>query len=184
LDYVFAGSDAGTPRYAHDTAWKSDWLPYTRHVGGFVPDAKSGPLWGFFRLVQITDRSQRPWRVLLFKSNSHLAHPPWIEGLSAMTRLLLADTGADRIFSIGTAGGGRLDARLGDVVVTNAALLNLQRPQNLTDADNGAMFRCQTWFPALPLKAEVEQELLFRLKDLLTPETLDAMFAQFLARSP
>jgi nucleoside phosphorylase len=184
MDHVFAGSDDGAVRAIDDWSWKQNWFPYARGAAGFTPDPKSGPLWGSFRLVKITDRSQRPWRVLLFKSNSHLAHPPWIDGLSAMTRAILTDTGADRIYSIGTAGGGRLNARLGDVVVTNAALLDLQRPQNFGDPDNGAMFRCQTWYPATALKAEVEQNLLYRIKDLATSDFLNGLFAQLPARDP
>ncbi len=184
MDHVFAGSEAGAGRAIHDWSWKENWFPYTRAASGFTADPKSGALWGYFRMVQITDRSQRPWRVLLFKSNSHLAHPPWIEGLSAMIRAILADTGADRIYSIGTAGGGRLNVRLGDVVVTNAALLDLQRPQNAGDPDNGAMFRCQTWYPASALKAEVEQNLLYRLRDLLTPDIVNALFAELQIRDP
>jgi len=86
LDYVFAGSGDGSGRATTDWSWKQDWFLYTRNAVGFTADPKSGPLWGYFRLVQIKDLSQRPWRVLLFKSNSHLAHPPWIDGLSAMTR--------------------------------------------------------------------------------------------------
>ena len=80
------------------------------------------------------------------------------------------------------AGGGRLNARLGDVVITNAALLDLQRPQNVSDPDNGAMFRCQTWYPATALKTEVEENLLYRLKDLLTPAALTALFAELRLR--
>jgi len=182
MDHVFGGSDEGKGRGIQDRSWKEAWFPYTRGGAAFTADPKSGRLWGLFRLIQITDRSQRPWRVLLFKSNSHLAHPPWIEGLSAMVRFILADTGADRIYSIGTAGGGRLDARLGDVVVTNAALLDLQRPQNVSDPDNGAMFRCQTWYPASALKAEVEQNLLYRLKDLLTPDAVNGLFVELRTR--
>jgi nucleoside phosphorylase len=184
LDYVFAGSGDGSGRATTDWSWKQDWFLYTRNAVGFTADPKSGPLWGYFRLVQIKDLSQRPWRVLLFKSNSHLAHPPWIDGLSAMTRAILADTGADRIYSIGTAGGGRLNARLGDVVVTNAALLDLQRPQNVGDPDNGAMFRCQTWYPTSALKDEVEHNLLYRMKERITPDELNSLFAQLRVRDP
>lgn len=182
LDHVFAG-DEGVERSSEDRSWKQNWFAYTRNVGTFSPDQKSGPLWGYFRLVQITDLSQRPWRVLLFKSNSHLAHPPWIDGLSTMTRLILADTGADRIFSIGTAGGGRLSARLGDVIVTNAALLRLERPQNMMDRDNGALFRCQTWFPPSSLRAEIESNLLYRLNGLVTQNSLAEMLEQLKLRS-
>jgi nucleoside phosphorylase len=192
LDYVFSGSSIdpvsggsvlNNGRSIDDWSWKQAWFPYSRQAAGFTADPKSGALWGSFRLVEIKDRSQRPWRVLLFKSSSHLAHPPWIDGLSAMTRVILADTGADRIYSIGTAGGGRLGVRLGDVVVTNAALLSLQRPQNTNDPDNGAMFRCQTWFPATALIAEVENTLLYRLSNLVTSEALKDLFAQLLVRA-
>lgn len=184
MDHVFGGSDEGMGRDIHDWSWKQNWFPYTRGGSAFTADPKSGALWGFFRLVQIADRSGRPWRVLLFKSNSHLAHPPWIAGLSAMVRALLADTGADRIYSIGTAGGGRLVARLGDAVVTNAALLDLRRPQNVSDPDNGAMFRCQTWYPATALKTEVEQNLMYPLRDTLTPDALKAFFDELRTRDP
>jgi hypothetical protein len=125
LDHVFRNS--GTERYADAYDWRDDWHPYSRSVGGFKADAKSGPLWGNFCMVRIRDRSGRAWRVLLFKSNSHLAHPPWIFGLSAMIQLILADTKAGCIYSIGTAGGTGESERLGDSVVTNAALLDLQR---------------------------------------------------------
>ena len=48
-----------------DYSWKGSWQQYSRGVGSYVADAKSGKLWGSFRMVRITDRSGRPWRVLL-----------------------------------------------------------------------------------------------------------------------
>lgn len=180
LDHVFV--NGGTPRTSSDYEWKKDWHPYTRAVGDFRADKKSGALWGSFQLVSIKDRSGRPFRVLLFKSNSHLAHPPWIDGLSALVRLILEDTKADRIYSIGTAGGARTGQKLGDAIVTNAAMLDLQRPENSADRDNGAMFRCQTWFPATSLVDDVERKLLFRMSDVLTSDVLAEMFSELAAK--
>jgi nucleoside phosphorylase len=183
LDRVFLNSaEAGD--YAKDYAWKKAWLPYTRGAAGYTADPKSGQLWGSFQLVRITDRSGRPWRVLVFKSSSHLAHPPWVDGLAAMLRGLLEDTGADRIYTIGTAGGARKTQRLGDSVVTNAAMLELGRPQNTGDPDNGQMYRCPTWFPATALLADVEQKLLFKLNRVVTQQALTELFAQLQAKHP
>jgi nucleoside phosphorylase len=181
LDHVFLNSRAtGT---LNEYEWRTSWLPYSRGSSDFAADLKSGALWGSFQLVRIDDQSGRPWRVLLFKSNSHLAHPPWLKGLSAMLGCILGDTKADRIYTIGTAGGARKDQRLGDSVITNAALLDLGRPQN-TGAGNGDMYRCPTWFPATGLIPEVEQKLLFRMNKIVTPASLADLFAQLKAKHP
>jgi nucleoside phosphorylase len=181
LNHVFLG---GANQRTSDNTWKKAWLPYTRGAAGYTADPKSGALWGFFQLVEIVDRSTRPWRVLLFKSNSHLAHPPWIPGLSAMTRAILEDTKADRIYSIGTAGGSRLSQRLGDSVVTICAQLDLQRPQNSQDPDNGGVFRCKTWFPATALLPEVERSLLYRMNQTVTNEALEELLGELKAKHP
>jgi hypothetical protein len=176
LDHVFLNS--GTERPSQDYSWKSAWKPYTRGANSYVADPQSGALWGFFQMVQITDRSGRPWRVLLFKSNSHLAHAPWIEGLAEMTRCVLADTKPDRIYSIGTAGGARLSQRLGDSVMTNCAMLEVQRPTNTLGGDNGSLFRCQTWYPTTSLLEEVERSLLFKMNHVLTHDALDELYTE------
>src|SRR5262249_48326505 len=162
LDHVFLNSEGG------DWEWKKAWLPYSRGAAEYVADPKSGKLWGLFQFVQIVDRSGRPWRVLLFKSNSHLAHPPWFKGLVAMLRCIMEDAKPDRLYTIGTAGGARLNQRLGDAVVTNAALLDLQRPQNTLDPGNGSMYRCPSWFPATDLIGDVERSLLYPMNRSVT----------------
>jgi len=180
LDQVFLGNS--TPRSADDKEWKEAWHPYSRGSAAFQADLKSGPLWGMFQLVRIADRSGRPWRVLLFKSNSHLAHPPWIDGLSAMLRSIVEDTKPDRIYSIGTAGGARPGGCLGDAVITNTALLDLQRPQNTTDLNNGAMFRCRTWFPTQALIEDVQRSLLYKMNQIVTRDSLGNLFAELQAK--
>lgn len=183
LDHVFLNSDRSAD-IAKDHDWRAAWLPYTRGAEDYKADDASGQLWGSFQMVRITDRSNRPWRVLLFKSNSHLAHPPWIAGLTAMLGCILEDTRADRIYSIGTAGGARLDQRLGDSVITNAALLDLERPQNSGDPDNGNMYRCPTWFPATALVDEVASKLLFKLSHVVTSASLGELFEQLKTKHP
>lgn len=182
LDQVFLGGDQ--PRADDDYDWRDGWKQYARSVGAYTADPKSGPLWGRFAMVRVFDRSGRPWRVLLFKCNAHLAHPPWIDGLSAMIWLILADTKCDRIYSIGTAGGSVASERLGDAVITNAAQLDLQRPENMADPDNGRSFRCPTWYPDTSLSSDVERHLLFKLSDIVTWSALEALFAELKSTHP
>lgn len=181
LDHVFFNSNkAGDPG---DREWMKAWHPYNRGASAFATAAVTD-LWGSFQLVEIADRSGRPWRVLVFKSNAHLAHPPWIAGLTAMLRCILEDTQPDRIYSIGTAGGARQDQHLGDAVVTNAALLDLLDPQNTLDADNGNMYRCPTWFPATSLIKAVEGSLLYRMNEVVTLDALNDLFATLKTKHP
>lgn len=180
LDHVFLGSDK--PRNSTDWEWSKAWHPYTRGAQNYSGDPKSGELWGCFQLVRIMDQSQRPWRVLLFKSNTHLAHSPWIDGLSAMMRCILEDAKPDRVYSIGTAGGARPGQALGDAIVTNTAVLTLQHPQNTGDADNGKAFRCPTWFPSSGLSGKIEDSLLFPMNRVVTQVALESLFAELKAR--
>jgi len=99
-----------------------------------------------------------------------------------MVRCILEDAKPDRIYSIGTAGGARLAESLGDAVVTNAALLTMQRPQNTDDADNGKMFRCSTWFPTTGLSSKVQESLLFPMNEIATQAALKSLFAQLKAK--
>ncbi len=182
LDHVFLNS--ATPGSSKDESWRASWLPYTRGASGFSADPASGQLWGSFQMVRITDQSGRPWRVLLFKCNSHLAHSPWVDGLSAMLRAILEDTKPDRIYTIGTAGGARLTEKLGDSVIANSAMLSLQRPQNTIDPDNGSMYRCATWYPSTALVEQVESKLLFRMDRVVTEQSLKDLFRQLKATHP
>ncbi|MDE1878029.1 MAG: GTPase [Thaumarchaeota archaeon] len=191
LDHVFLnGSTVG--KFADDKEWlknhvlssdstKDDkesvkkWLPYARGASPYMANSNPQNVWGYFQLVSITDRSGRPWRVLLFKSNTHLAHPPWGKGLSVMLRYIIDDAKPDRIYTIGTAGGARVDQCLGDVVIANSALLMLENPENTTDLDNRNIFRCPSWFPSTDLLKETDR-LLFRMKKVVTKKLLKDLF--------
>lgn len=176
LDHVFLNSKNKGDSSSHE--FRKNWHSYTRGASDFVGEKQSGRLWGLFQLVQITDQSGRPWRVLLFKSNSHLAHPPWIAGLSAMMKCILTDTRATRVFTIGTAGGARLNQSLGDAVITNSAVLKLQRPENITDKGNGNSYRCPSWYPSTSLVKDVQDHLLFKMDQVANNKSFEELFKQ------
>lgn len=180
FDHIFLNSSTESGSY--DKEWRKEWHEYTRGAENYFADPKSGTLWGLFQMVEITDQSHRPWRVLLFKSNSHLAHSPWIDGLSAMMKCILTDTKANIVYTIGTAGGARLNQYLGDSVIANSAILDLQRPQNTIDAGNGSSYRCPTWYPATAIINEVQDNLLMKLNTVVTHEVLENLFKQLLAK--
>jgi nucleoside phosphorylase len=164
LDHVFVNnSKSGNPS---DYSFRKNWHLYTKNTTNFSGEAKTGDLWGMFNLVEIVDQINRPWRVLLFKSNAHLAHAPWIEGLSAMMKNIIEDTNPKQIYSIGTAGGGRLDQTLGDAVISNSAILKLERPQNIHDYGNGQSYRCPNWYPCTRILDKVEKNLLFKMSSV------------------
>ena len=176
LDHVFLNSSKEGDASSHE--FRKNWHPYTRGASDFVGEKQSGQLWGLFQMVQITDRSGRPWRVLVFKSNSHLAHAPWIEGLSAMMRYILTDTQATRVYTIGTAGGARLNQSLGDAVITNSAVLDLQRPENTADKGNGNSYRCPTWYPSTSMLDQVQDNLLFKMDQVANDKSFKELFKQ------
>ncbi len=174
MDHVFINSD--TPRALGADSWRDAWLPYTRNTAGFASGA-GGQLWGAFRIVGINSK-----KVLLFKSNAHLAHPPWIKGLRAMIDQVLGDAQPKQLYSIGTAGAGRLDQNLGDPIVTNGGYLQATLPDNVNDPANNQTFTCTTWFPSQALMDDA-QSLMFKLSDVATPGELQAVFARAAAKS-
>jgi hypothetical protein len=177
FDHVFVNSgQARSP--TQSTTWQESWQTYSHNAQSFASGSSSagGPLWGKFRMASITDASNAPRRVLLFKANAHLAHAPWIAGLRAMVQNLLADTSATRILSIGTAGAGRTDQKLGDPVVTNAAYLEAVLQQNRGDAANNKQFT-SSFVPKVDLATKAQQ-LMFPLAGAATPADLQSLFKQ------
>jgi nucleoside phosphorylase len=177
LDHVFLNS--GASRTPTDKSWQSAWPSYTRNASQFTSSA--GTLWGTFQLVQVTDTANAPWRVLLFKSNAHLSFSPYLAGLRAMVQNILADTGCERIYSIGTAGAARLDQKLGDSVVTNSAYLTMTVSQNASDPANGQTFTSPA-YPPLDLEASA-QTLMIPLSTAATSQDLQSLFTSVFGSS-
>lgn len=176
LDHVFINSSA--TRRQSDREWEHAWHSYSRNIPqGSGTDNPGAPLWGLYRLVDIRTTSKKTLRVLVFKCDAHLAHPPWLSGLAQMAGQILDETGAGWIWSIGTAGGSREDDRLGDVVITNAAHIELQKPDNKKSKINNQTFTGKA-FPSTKLFATVQKNLFFDMATVVTSPVLENMVSQ------
>jgi len=180
LDHVFLDSAINRTRGQKDL--EGEWQPYTRKVGALKSESAAYPLWGNYRYVTLQGRGGQPITVLLFQSNTHLAYAPFLDGLATITRQILRETQAQWIYSIGTAGGGRLDLRLGDSVITNAACLRLANPANEASPFNNVTFT-GTGFPSTDLLKPVEP-LLIPMNTVITDTELAALLATLHAKWP
>ncbi|PML78412.1 hypothetical protein [Enterovibrio norvegicus] len=171
LDHVMLNSS--TPRASDDIAWRQKWFSYFSDdsVNTYSEDSTNDPLF-HFQLVGISNTLGEQQRVLLVKSQVHLAHPPWIAGLESMLDTLFARTGAKRIVSTGTAGGGAITDMLGAAIVTNMAQINLEKPENDTCGYNHQTFRCETWFPSEDLYQSTQQSLMFAMDQVWNAATI------------
>jgi hypothetical protein len=100
LDHVFLHGDAGGSRQS--TTLHHKWLLFSDSA---PPSSKmGGELWGYYQLVEIEGKGSARRRVLLVKSDAHLAHPPWLAGLSDLVNVVIRDVHPQWIYSAGTAG--------------------------------------------------------------------------------
>jgi nucleoside phosphorylase len=174
LDHVFLRSSAGPQSPTSGLA--SRWLLYGR---GASPSSPANPLWGYYQLVDIKGSANASHRVLLFKSDAHLAHPPWINGLTEALQSIISDVQPSRVYSIGTAGGASLQQSLGDVAITNAAKIDLRDKPNLAAGYNGQTFSCTTWFPdTQSLLPQVQSKLFYALDQIASQAQLDQILNQ------
>jgi len=170
MDHVFLhGSVQGE---SESTTLIHKWLQYSRSAPG--GSSEGGQLWGYYQLVDIHGKNG-DHRVLLLKSDAHLAHPPWISGLENMVKVVIADAQPKQIYSIGTAGGASVSQRLGDVAITNAGTLQLAISDNKSSGLSGKTFT-SNWFPDLSLLPKVES-LYFPLSRIATQAGLEAVLA-------
>lgn len=170
MDHVFLHSSV--QGQTESTALTHEWLQYSKSAPS--GSSEGGPLWGYYRLVTIHGTSG-PKRVLLMKSNTHLAHPPWINGLENMVKAVVADAKPKQIYSIGTAGGANVGQHLGDVAITNAGTLKLQVKDNTPSGLSGKTFT-SNWFPDLSLIPKAQQ-LFFPLSKVATEANLAGVLA-------
>jgi nucleoside phosphorylase len=146
------------------------WLQYSKSAPS--GSSEGGKLRGYYQLVDIQgERGAK--RVLLMKSDSHLAHPPWITGLEDMVKAVVTDAKPQQIYSIGTAGGASVNQNLGDVAITNGGKLDLQLKENTQSGLNGRTYT-SSWFPNLSLILKAQQ-LFFPLNKIVTLANLDSV---------
>ena len=183
LDHVFLNST--TTRSMHDRDWQRNWHLYSRNAPPPPPGQTGSPLWGYYQMVAITTTGGKSLNVLLLKCDSHLAHAPWYPGLAQMVTLILQDARPHLVYSIGTAGGSREDLRLGDVVITNAAYLELQLAENTTTSPvNNQGFVATGAFPPATLLSGAEAKLLFDMTQVVTTQALDYAVTQLHEQQP
>ncbi len=182
LDQVFL--DNATTRTPSSREWERSWRLYSFNVGPNVTDNAYNPLWGYYRVVQVTTARGAAKNVLLFKCGSHLAHPPWLAGLAEMVAQILTETGAAFIYSIGTAGGTRPEVRLGDVVLTNAAQIQLRNPNNVGSPTDGQLFSCAAGVPAPAVLASTQEHLFFALDDAVNYPVLERLWHRLQLEQP
>jgi hypothetical protein len=175
LDHVFLQGGSAGARSSYEL--EHAWYFYGRDAGSLATDHPLAPLWGYYQLVEISDL-----RVLLFKCDAHLAHPPWLDGLEQMTRQILTDCKPSWIYSIGTAGGADLDEALGDAVVANAGGLEMKAPENAGASINHQTFTGKA-FPATTVIDEVPP-LLFKLSDVVTEAALQGLVQRLHTQVP
>lgn len=173
LDHVFA--DSQTVRKPDDDSWRDNWYLYSKDA----PESHFSELWGYFRMVKIKNK-----KVLLFKSEAHLAHPHYIKGLTEMVRHIIADVRPENIYSIGTAGGSSLKDILGDIVITNAGHIILEKEENDSVPYNNKTISCE-WFPtAAALQKKVADKLLMPLNLVVTPAELNHLLEELHKKEP
>ena len=169
LDHVFLHSQ--TPRNSWDTDWRVDWHLYSKNAP--ENSGSTSELWGYYTLVNLTTKSGSTKTILLFKAGAHLAHPPYIKGLTEMVENIVKDTKAKVVYSIGTAGGGALDEILGDVAVTNAGHIELRLKENIDNCNYNNQTVANDYYPPTGLIDSVQSELFYPLSNVLTVSEFD-----------
>jgi len=167
LDYVFLASTSPVA----STKLESEWNLYSRNAPASSSDFK---LWGYYRLVTIQGKG-KTFTVLLFKSGAHLAHSPWIAGLTNLFNDIIIDAQPSCILSLGTAGGANDSQNLGDVPMTNEAHLQVTVKDNTSINYNNKTFGQQNWFPATDLLAATQSKLFLPLNQVVNSTSLDSV---------
>ncbi|KMW58568.1 hypothetical protein AIOL_003545 [Candidatus Rhodobacter oscarellae] len=173
LDHVFVNSDKEA--YASSDAFRDGW--HWRSSGG---SDNNSHLWGYYAMVKITpDAGGDPLRVLLFKADAHLAHPPYGAGMMKMVEVLISEAAPKRLYSIGTAGGATISEKLGDTAVTNAGKIQLKLEENKKLGIDGETVTGD-WFPSTARFGDVEDKLLYKLEPLIKEPFLQNMMCEAL----
>lgn len=171
LDHVFANS--GEERHRTSTEFRKGW--HWRANDQYIEGAHC--LWGFYRMVKVKSVGGVEYDVLLFKSSSHLAHPPYCDGLMKMVEMIIEEAQPQRLYTIGTAGGAAPTEKLGDTVVTNAGTIMIHKSENEGCNLNGVSVQGD-WFPNMDLVTAVEDKLLFKLSSIVNEAELNYMLCQ------
>jgi nucleoside phosphorylase len=175
LDHVFVNSDKS--RTTSSKEFHKEWSYRANEDSSY----EGYYLWGYYRMVKITNKNGKDLDVLLWKASSHLAHTPYGKGLERMVEVILEESRPSQLYTIGTAGGASVNECLGDAVFTNCGVVKIQQAtspdkpsekQITNDYLNDATVSCNTWFPSMELFDAVQSKLLFKLDQVVTIDEL------------
>jgi hypothetical protein len=170
LDHVFLHSATSqTPLSKKLTA---DWHLYSREA---PVSSSHDKLWGYYQLVQIKGVSKN-YRVLLLRSNVHLAHPPYIEGLNSLLTHIKDEVQPERIYSLSTSGAGNTSQQLGDVIATHSGRLEVNKTENKGIDYNQQNFSCKPVATDKQLLSEVQTKLFVVPSHLINGAVLHKIF--------
>ena len=167
LDHVFLHSQE--KRSPRDTSWRSDWREYK--------DENNDSTLGYFALVKIETPSGAK-TVMTYKSECHLSHYPYYDGLLDMVERIADEAKPEQIYTIGTAGGATLEDNLGDVVVTNSGEAQLILKENKEAPCNGKTIT-GNWYPSFNQLETIESKLFIPLSEVLTTNEWNSLFAEY-----
>jgi len=182
LDQVLCNPEYPRAAYARD--WQRSWHLFSAGAPAADPTEKTGPLWGWYQLVDIPGPSGSTVRALLFKADTHLAHPPWFGGLTTMLEQVVKESRASMIYSIGTAGGGHPSQQLGEVVITNSATIQLKNPKNANAGIDGQTFTCGGKFPQTDLMDTAVKQLMLPMSTVVTYPRLEQLVTALQQKVP
>ncbi|QUS54067.1 hypothetical protein [Pseudovibrio brasiliensis] len=172
LDHVFVSSDKEA--YVSSDEFRKGW--FLRSSDEYVKGAYN--LWGFYRVVTVKNAAGIDLKILLWKSDAHLSHPPYADGLIAMVHFVLKEATPERLYSIGTAGGATISEKLGDAAITNTGKIKLKLPENTSSGLNDKTVACTSWYPDLSMNSIIEKNLLFKLSSVVTQPYLEYLLCQ------
>ena len=169
LDHVFLHSD--TERSSESYEWRYQWRPLT--VAGTTE-----PLL-YYQKVKMQKSDDTPLEVLLIKSEVHLAHPPYISGVEQLVDLIITESGVSTVISTGTAGGSTTAQTLGDVVLTTAASIRLEKSENTEKCQyNNQTFTGKDFFKSNAVFDGVRNQLMMPLNTVWNDESIKTSVAE------
>ncbi len=130
LDFVFCNSDKEMPYYrgSHKNEWKNKWYKCSKgyaeakkeyDIPSYAPSVAEDA-WGSIFLVEVNGK-----KVLLVKSEMHISTDGVDMPVTAFVEKIIKESSPSVFFTIGTAGGAKVNSKLGDVSVTNAGKFEL-----------------------------------------------------------
>ena len=180
FDHVFVNSEYERSHY--DTDWRQYWHPFPHGSEESKKDFQV-TLDFYFKLVEVNSdeaqadgsKKKKPIKVLLVKSENHLAHPPWRTGLENMVQKIITGAGVKAVVSTGTAGAAKDDQKLGDVVFTTSAKIKLEKVNNLPCDYNNTVFHADNTFENTDLIDKVRDNLMMPISNVWTNDVITVL---------